>query len=73
MADVDDDMAVLLQDAIAELKASRKQAETIARQNQQLIDQNSGLMKEIVESNQRTAGRKQPKPKIVVSVQTKVI
>ena len=67
-------MAILLQKAITELRSSRKQAETLAQQNQQLIDQNSDLaktVKDILESP-RSTGCKQSKPKIMVSVQTKV-
>ena len=69
----DDDMAVLLQAAVAELQASRIQSEAIVRQNQKLVEQNKELMdkvKGIVESSRRRC--RSFKPTIVVSVYTKV-
>ena len=70
----EDEMAVLLQDAISELQASRKQTEALVRQNQQLVEQNTDLthrVKELVEGHSR-GRRKQSGPKVQVSVHTKV-
>ena len=70
----DDKMAVLLQSAIAELQASRKQTEELVKQNRQLVSQNSELtkhVKEVVECNS-SGMRKQSKRKVEVSVRTKV-
>ena len=69
----DDDMAVLLQAAVAELQASRIQSEAIVRQNQKLVEQNKELtdeVKGIVESSRRRC--RSSRPTIVVSVYTKV-
>ena len=71
----DDEMAVLLQEAIAELQASRKQTEALVRQNQQLIVQNTELaenMKKISDSTPCEVHRRQAKPKVEVAIHTKV-
>ena len=68
-------MAVLLQEAIAEIQATRKQTEALVAQNKQLVEQNSDLtdrVKDMVDGQSRV-GRKQSKPKVQVSVHTKVI
>ena len=70
----EDEMAVLLQDAISELQASRKQTEALVRQNQQLVEQNTDLthrVKELVEGHSR-GPQKQSGRKVQVSVHTKV-
>ena len=70
----DDDLAVLLQQAITELQESRKQTETLVAQNLKLVDQNTDLTKkvtEIVDSAARK-GRKKSLPKVEVSVYIKV-
>lgn len=70
----DDDMAVLLQEAIAELQASRKQTEVLVKQNNQLMNQNSSLTEKVKEMlDSRIPSRRQPKPRVEVSVHTKVI
>lgn len=43
----DDEVAVLLQDAIAELKASRVQTASLVQQNKQLMNQNSDLTEKV--------------------------
>lgn len=70
----DDEMAVLLQSAIAEMQASRKQAEELMKQNQQLVDQNNDLSEKVKELVDNTAQRRCRKrvSKVQVSVQTKV-
>ena len=70
MAEVDDDMAVLLQEAIAELQSSRKQTETLAQQNQELVEQNCRLADTMKEAIARSVRKN--KPKVEVSVFTKV-
>lgn len=68
-----DDMAVLLQEAVAELQATRKQTETLLEKNQKLIDENSNLtdsVKEILACSRE--GKKREKPRIQVSVHAKV-
>lgn len=68
---MDDDMAVLLQEAVAELQVSRNQTEPLVRQNQQLVEKNMELtdrVKEMMDS----ASQKHSKPRVVVSVHTKV-
>ena len=67
----DDDVAVLLQTAISEMRESRRQVETLMRQNQQLVDQHNKLtnkVKELVATKQR-----KQISKVQVSVQTKVL
>ena len=61
-------MAVLLQEAIAEIQATRKQTEALVAQNSDLTDR----VKDMVDGQSRV-GRKQSKPKVQVSVHTKVI
>lgn len=71
---VDDEITVLLQEAIAELQATRKQVEALAAQNKQMVEQNSDLtdrVKDMVEGQSRV-GWKQSKRKVDVSVYTKV-
>ena len=70
----DDDLAVLLQQAITELQESRKQTETLVAQNLKLVDQNTDLTKKVTEivDSASGKGRKKSLPKIVVSVYTKV-
>ena len=65
----DDEMAVLLQEAIVELQPSRKQTEVLVKQNQH---QNSELTKEVVESHSRGGSQRCSKPKVEVSVHTEV-
>lgn len=68
----DDEMAVLLQQAIAELQATRKQTEALMAQNKELVEQNSdltGRVKDMMEGQER---RKQNKRKVEVSIHTKV-
>lgn len=70
----DDEMAVLLQEAIAKLQATRKQTEALVAQNKQLVEQNSDLtntVKDMMEGQSRLS-RKQNKRKVEVSIHTKV-
>lgn len=70
----DDEMAVLLQEAISELQETRKTTATLIAQNQELVAQNADLpatVKGIVEV-QSHAGRQTRKRKVVVAVHTKV-
>lgn len=71
----DDEMAVLLQQAIAELQTTRKQTEALMAQNKKLVEQNSdltGRVKDMMEGQERLTGRKQNKRKVDVSIHTKV-
>lgn len=68
----DDDMAVLLQTAIAEMQASRKQTEALVSQNQQLMEQNRELNQRMKTMAGSSKSRKSAVPKIEVSVHTKV-
>ena len=67
-----DDMAILLQEAVSELQASRKQVETLMQENQRLIDQNSVLADEMEMIACNNTKGKQAKSKVEVSVHTKV-
>ena len=63
----EDDIAVLLQEAISELQASRK---TLLKQNQQLVNQNAELtqkVNQVVETHSHGDGRRKSKPKVEVS------
>lgn len=68
----DEEMAVLLQEAISELQESRKQTSALLKQNQQLMEQNNRLSEGIKEAVKNNTLRNQQKPKIHVSVHTKV-
>lgn len=67
-------MAVLLQEAITELQATRKTTAALIAQNQELVAQNVDLtaqVKDIVDIQSRVS-RQPQKRKVVVSVHTKV-
>lgn len=69
LADDHEEMAVLLQEAISEMKESRKQTKALLEQNGQLAEQNALLAERVAQaSSQRT----QKSPKVKVSVYTKV-
>ena len=68
--DDQDNMAVLLQEAISEIQESRKQTSALLKQNQQLAEQNTKLaqtVKEAVENN-----TKRSKSKTHISTYVKV-
>ena len=66
----EDDMAVLLQTAISEMQESRKQAEALMRQNQQLGDQNNQLTDKVMELVATKQCCRKQASKVQVSVQT---
>lgn len=67
----DDEVAVLLQEAIAEMKESTK---ALFEQNQHLSQQNSLLAEQVKEVVEGTSHKKkQIKPRVKVSIHTKVI
>lgn len=72
MAEESDDLAVLLQETVAELKASRKQAEVLVQQNKELVERNSDLTNKVEEILDSSRTKKQSKSKIEVSIHTKV-
>ena len=69
MAEDSDEMAVLLQQAISEMRESQKQTKALLEQNAQLAEQNTLLaekMKEAVEGNSRRSHAKSPQVKVAV-------
>ena len=69
MATEQDDLAILLQEAVSELQASRKQTNTFKK----LIDQNSDLTKKVTEVVACGNMKKKQGRTTVVSVHTKVL
>lgn len=67
-----DEMAILLQDAVSELKESRKQVDALMEQNQQLMSHNSDLTGKVKDFLAGNAGRRHKALKTEVSVHTKV-
>ena len=74
MAEDSDEMAVLLQEAISEMKQSQKQTKALSEQNAELTRQNTVLadkVKEVVEGNSRRIPPKSPQVKVTAC--TKVV
>lgn len=71
MADTDE-MAVLLQEAISEMKESRKQTKALLEQNKLLAEQNNSLAEQVKEVVAESSRKKSTKSQIKVSVHIKV-
>lgn len=71
MADDHEEMAVLLQEAVSEMKESRKQTKALLEQNEQLVRQNSVLAEKVMEVVEGCS-RRTTKATVKVSVHTKV-